>query len=165
MPNQAAPRIERADPGDWRRVRDLRLSALADTPDAFVSTLAEEQAFSDEIWQARLEGETWITILASLDQEDLGLAVLGPYDEAGGLYSMWVAPEARGRGLGDALVQAVITLAKARGFKALLLVVADDNLPAIRLYARNGFLPTGETDSLPPPRDHVKGHRRRLLLI
>lgn len=157
--------VERAGPQDWRRYRSLRLGALADTPDAFASTLAEEQHFSEEIWRGRLTGEDWVTFLGRIGDSDLGLATCGPYDQAAGLYSMWVAPEGRGQGLGDGLVQAVIAQARNKGHDALLLDVGDENSPAIRLYARNGFQPTGLVEALPPPRDHVKEHQRKLLLL
>ncbi len=156
--------VERAGPKDWKRYRNLRLSALTDAPDAFASTLEEEQCFTAETWRGRLTGETWVTFLGRIDDKDLGLATCGPYDEAAGLYSMWVAPAARGQGLGDALVQAVIALAREKGHGELLLDVGDENPPAIRLYRRNGFRATGVAESLPPPRDHIKEHQRRRLL-
>jgi hypothetical protein len=41
---------------DWEALRRLRLRALADTPDAFASTLEAEVALPDEFWQQRAEG-------------------------------------------------------------------------------------------------------------
>lgn len=53
------------------------------------------------------------------------------------LISMWVDPAVRGRGVGDAAVQAVLTGADGRD-----VVLGQDgphNRPAIALYERNGF--------------------------
>jgi ribosomal protein S18 acetylase RimI-like enzyme len=36
-----------------------------------------------------------------------------------------------------------------------VLDVGARNAPARRLYERHGFVPTGRTGSLPPPREHV----------
>ncbi|MGE3276379.1 MAG: GNAT family N-acetyltransferase [Vicinamibacterales bacterium] len=52
-----------------------------------------------------------------------------------------VAPDARGRGVGRALVTASIRRARELGFRRLTLMVADDNAPARRLYASLGFAP------------------------
>ena len=65
---------------------------------------------------------------------------------------MWVAPEARGTGLGDALVEAVIAWGAAHGRTAVKLEVAVFNTPAIRLYQRHGFVVTGARRALPAPR-------------
>ena len=61
------------------------------------------------------------------------------------LVSMWVRPDMRGKGVGDALVAAVVAWAHERG-RALRLYVVEDNAPALTLYARHGFHPTGEVD-------------------
>ncbi len=156
--------VARARPADWRRYRALRLTALADSPDAFESTLHAEAQKSDADWQHGLESETWITFLGAIDAQDLGLAVRGPYDEAAGLYAMWVAPDARGRGLGDRLVEAVIRDARERGYRELRLDVADGNRPALRLYRRHGFEASGIISHLPPPRQHMREHQFRLVL-
>jgi ribosomal protein S18 acetylase RimI-like enzyme len=50
-------------------------------------------------------------------------------------------PDRRGQGLGTALLQALAAAAVPR---TLSLEVADDNLPAQRLYARLGFVLTGQ---------------------
>lgn len=60
------------------------------------------------------------------------------------LYSIAVAREAAGRGVGGALLQAVEREARRRGADRLSLEVRADNAGAIRLYERSGYERTGE---------------------
>jgi GNAT superfamily N-acetyltransferase len=78
------------------------------------------------------------------------------------LISMWVAPEARRRGIGEARIEVVVAWAEANGIHRLLLDVADDNAAAIALYAKCGFQPNREAGSLPAPREHIREHQREL---
>lgn len=59
------------------------------------------------------------------------------------LYSLAVMPQARGAGIGVALVHSAVALAERRGCHALRLEVRCDNGPAITLYERGGFRPIG----------------------
>ena len=52
--------------------------------------------------------------------------------------AMGVVPEARGRGIGGALLDALLAVARDQGFRALSLAVDRQN-PAHRLYERKGF--------------------------
>ena len=52
---------------------------------------------------------------------------------------MWVAPEARGAGVGAALVEATARWAPGRGATTLRTSVTIGNDAAARLYARTGF--------------------------
>jgi len=156
----------RLSPDAWERYRAIRLRALADDPDAFGSTLAREDAFTPAEWRARLAGEAAV-FLAVVAGEDAGTAVGAPWRErpgVAGLFGMWVAPAARGRGLGDRLVRAVISWARDGGFARLVLEVGDANANAVRLYERHGFVATGRCGTLPPPREHVTEHERALEL-
>ncbi len=160
-------RIDRPGPDQAARVRAVRLRALRDAPDAFCTTAEEEERSTDADWRDRLTRPDAVTVVASLDGADVGLAVGAPHhDEAGdvGLYAVWVAPEARGAGVGEALIRAVADWARARGHAYLRLEVGDANAPAVRLYDRLGFAPTGRTSAFPPPRAHITEHERALPL-
>jgi len=150
--------VMRSSVDDWARVRALRIAALADTPDAFGSTYAEEVDQPEPFWRRRLTRESAVTLVATLDGQDAGLVVIAPEDDdptVAGIYSVWVALFARRRGVGDALVVAAVDDARARGFRRIVLEVGEQNLPAQALYARHGFTASGLRGHLPPPREHV----------
>jgi ribosomal protein S18 acetylase RimI-like enzyme len=55
------------------------------------------------------------------------------------LWGMYVRQDARGAGMGDAIVAALLDRAVAEGFRTVVLTVAADNNRARRLYERWGF--------------------------
>jgi ribosomal protein S18 acetylase RimI-like enzyme len=59
--------------------------------------------------------------------------------------SIGVVPEARGRGIGGALLDALLALAREQGYQAVSLSVDREN-PARRLYERKGFHDAGVSD-------------------
>ncbi len=157
--NDSAPRsttIERLSAGSGQRLRAIRLRALADSPDAFATTFEEAAARPLESWNRQLDQIA--TFVATAGGGDLGLVRSTRHDTLPGtgyLISLWVAPEARGRGTGASLVATVIRWAKTQGIQRLLLDVGETNTRAIALYTRMGFMPNGATGTLPPPRDHI----------
>ena len=62
---------------------------------------------------------------------------------------MYVRPRGRGRGVGEALVAAVIGWAADRRATSVHLWVTETNAPARALYQRCGFALTGERQPLP----------------
>src|SRR5689334_16815579 len=96
--------IERLSADDWELWRAVRLQALADAPAAFGSTLAEWADASEDRWRARVQAVP-LNLIARVEHNAVG-QVSAVVDTAAGtaeLLSMWVAPSARGRGVGDAL--------------------------------------------------------------
>jgi ribosomal protein S18 acetylase RimI-like enzyme len=147
--------VRRFSAPEWRRYRDLRLRALADSPNAFGSTHAEEARQPDAHWSARLasgaESPSDLPLVAESGGELLGL-LWGRNDssepEVVHLYQMWVAPAARGTGIGRMLLDAAVAWAGERGARRVLLSVACGDTPAARLYARRGFEPAGDAEPL-----------------
>jgi GNAT superfamily N-acetyltransferase len=136
--------------GDWELVRDVRLAALRDAPDAFASAYEREAAYTEEQWRGWFSDRfamffAYIPDLA----EPAGLAGVFDRDDEAALVSMWVRPDARGRGVGEALVSAAASWATSRDQDTLNLWVAEANDSARRLYERCGFAPTGERQPLP----------------
>jgi len=130
---------------DWRIWRGLRLAALDEAPHAFRSTLADWTGArdSEDRWRARLTTVPF-NQAAYLDGSEAGMvsgADLG--DGTAELLSMWVAPFARGCGVGDVLVGAVVAWARQIGASRVSLDVFEDNLQAQRLYRRHGFTDRG----------------------
>ena len=151
-------------------MREIRLAALQEAPYAFGSTHAREATFTREKWLSRLHDRA-VTYLAYLPgaAEAAGIAgvYIGEDDGAGGQHpevvSMWVRPAARGRKVGEALVEATANWASRRGFGELRLGVTESNAAARRLYERCGFTLTGEARPLPSdPALMVIGMRRVL---
>ncbi|CAM9526140.1 unnamed protein product [Ectocarpus fasciculatus] len=157
--------IVRCGPADWERVKDIRLKALADAPDSFGSTFADESKLTDEQWMARSLTPKAAQFIAYTDNGSRAVGLIvgarnrdGPESTAG-LYSMWVAPDARGLQVGHALVETVKTWVKEQGvYDRILLDVSNNNTAAIRLYESCGFRPTGNEGTLPPPREHISEH-------
>ena len=57
------------------------------------------------------------------------------------VHDIAVAPEARGRGIGTALLEEITALGRRLGCCKITLEVREDNLPARRRYAQGGFQP------------------------
>ncbi|WP_433578893.1 GNAT family N-acetyltransferase [Nocardia brasiliensis] len=148
---------------DWEAFRRIRLRALADTPQFFGSTLADAQARTEEGWRAALSQR--VQFMAVADGVELGTVGAMRDADRGGLHliSMWVAPEARGTGVSDLLVEAVLDWADTAGSPPVWLEVADGNTVAERLYLRHGFVRTGVTGPVAPddPRLEHELVRRR----
>jgi GNAT superfamily N-acetyltransferase len=139
------------------RLRAIRLQAIADSPTAFGSTLAETQALSSEDWDHRARGNAAgdnATMFVAEDQGAwVGLAG-GMFDQDARartviLFSMWVNPEYRRKRLGRELVHRVIEWSRFRGADRIALWVTENNNAAIDLYANCGFITSDDRQPLP----------------
>ena len=149
---------------DWAIWREVRLRSLADAPDAFGSKLADWHGPNDreDRWRTRFDNVAFNAVAVIGDGHDVVGAVGGMHRslDTAELISMWVAPEVRGTGVGDALVEAVIGWASSEGLDRVVLAVRRVNAPAVALYARAGFVPTG-----PNPDDAEEDLMAREILV
>jgi len=137
-------------PDDWELWRDLRLAALAEAPYAFGSSLADWRDAPEESWRDRLSIPGARDLVAYRAGEPAGMATGVPTaDGSVEVISVWVAPAARGDGVGDALLAEIVSWAAAAGATAVRLSVKPSNTAAIRLYERAGFVHTGPSEDDP----------------
>ncbi len=135
--------MRRAVLGDEAILRDLRLQALSEAPEAFGSTLERELARTNSDWRQWLsQGATFI--MDAPDRAGMASGLPDATDPAVvHLMAMWVHPTIRGSGAADALVEAVLAWAKSQGAAVVRLNVMQANHRARRLYERCGFRITG----------------------
>lgn len=134
---------------DWQALRDIRLHALRDAPYAFSSTYAREAGLAEAQWRQRATRDG--SFMAFLP-EVIPAGLAGGYQAEPGtveLVAMFVRPQARGRGVGEALIDAVIGWARRKGAACVHLWVTETNSHARRLYERRGFAVTSERQPLP----------------
>jgi len=138
--------IRALTPDDLPAYRALYRFALTEAPHAFVATLENDAARSDEsVAEVLLRGEAW----GAFDGENLiGQLVIDalPYARLAHtrwLHAIYLHPSARGTGAGAALVQAAIDHAGKNGARRIALWVNERNDAARRAYERLGFVETG----------------------
>ncbi len=148
--------VRRVRPHDEMALRDIRLRALKSDPHAFGSTFQAEAGAPPVNWSrlARLSsvGSERFIALAEIDERVVGMTGGYQPDEAPderGVWGMWVAPEARRRGIGRDLMVAVQNWSEQVGAVRMVLWVVETNEPAVTLYRSLGFSETGETQALP----------------
>ena len=156
--------VRRMAVADVPALRALRLEALRLHPECFGAELETEEKMSVEDMAARMH--TGYTFGGFMDDELSGLVVfVKPKNRktghTGELGAMYVRARARGTGLGDALVEAVIDQAVATGAEQIKLTVNAENPHAIKLYERHGFRAIGKY----PNSLHVSGRSYEELIM
>jgi len=154
---KVVPKVRGFEAHEWVAYRDLRLAALAESPDAFGSTLSRESQLSDAEWASRLASGVNSALnfpaVAEFDNKPIGLS-WGRIEESepalAHLYQVWVHPDYRGLGAGKMLLEAVVGWAAGRQANYLELGVTCGDTAAMRLYTRAGFELIGEPEPIRP---------------
>lgn len=93
-------------------------------------------------------------LVAVLDEQVRGYAYAGPYRTRPAYRfsledTVYVEPGYEGRGLGGALLGALVARCEGLGYRRMVAVIGDsDNHPSIRLHARLGFRKCGVIPSV-----------------
>lgn len=142
-------RVRHVGQDELHRLRQLRLQALLDAPQAF------GRRYEEEADREPNEYLSWVmdgsTLVAEDDTGWHGLAVIQPDRQEPSvchLLSMWTEPAWRRQGLGRMLVEAGVAWASEQKAGSVRLGVVEDNQTAIELYQHLGFQPTGEREPL-----------------
>ena len=129
------------DPSDYPAVAAVFAEGIATGRATFETVVP-----SWEEWDAAHLPEH--RLVAELDGEVVGWVAVVPYSRRAvyrgvGEESVYVAERARGRGVGRALLEAVIESARAGGLWTLQAGIFPDNTPSLELHRRLGFRQVG----------------------
>lgn len=132
----------------WRVYSNLRLRAIQDSPQAFLDTEEQTITFPASKWRQRLAdaaaGKSW-QLFAKLDGKLVGM--IGAYrsdedvrKDSVTAVGLWVAPEARGKGVGRQLMEALLRAVKKNELiKTIRLSVNVEQTAAVALYKKLEF--------------------------
>lgn len=132
---------------EWQDYRAVRLEALRESPEAFVATAEEEEAFDEDHWRTRMRRSA--RLIAERDGVAVGVVSVGTAaseedGDSGELFGLWVKPELRGTGVATRLVKSGAVLAHQRGQRRLYYWVGTENGRAVAFASGMGFRPTDE---------------------
>lgn len=153
--------VRRVTPADWPLWRELRLRSLEESPEAFRSTYAEEAERPDTWWEQRVSDMVEDPLRNSLvaERESAGVAILACRIDADSLVmtadAMWVAPEARGYGIANDMLETAMAWGRESGARSAELWVNQGNTATRALYRRAGFRPTTEVQPVRPGASHI----------
>lgn len=145
--------IELLDPSRAKAFRQLMLEAYSLHPEAFVSNLSNREKLPLSWWEGQLDDELSTVFGAFVDAQLVGIVGLAfePWEDAqhkATLFGLYVPQAFRGQGLGERLVQAVVSLAEQEPvIKVIDLTVSASSTAALALYRRCGFEQSGLEDS------------------
>lgn len=133
---------------DMKDYKNIRLELLKLHPTHFGSSYEEESEFQDSHWEKRLTNPNATSIGAYHGDKIIGICVVVKNPRAkmkhkATLNSMYVSKEYRRKGVSNGLLSKAYTILKIDKVELLQLSVMSDNLPAIILYLKEGFIEEG----------------------
>lgn len=137
--------VKRLTEDDAEGYRELRLEALREYPEAFQATYESAADLPVEAYARRLQ--MYALFGGFIDGRLAGFVGFYPLRNPkiahkAILWGMYVRPEARGSGLADAMLDAVLEHARGQVEQVMLSVIVS-NERARRFYERRGFEPYG----------------------
>lgn len=152
--------VEIIDPGQWRRVRNIRLRSLQVNPEAFGGTFEKESIEDEATWREKFIKNDFL--IASVDGHDAAIMYIevleGDFGATCWIGGCWSDPVYRGKGLFRAMMKFVDS--QNRDWKVQGLGVWIDNYSAIAAYEKLGFVKMGE--DTPSTRQPGKFHQRMI---
>lgn len=156
--------VRRVSPTDWRLIKDVRLEMLADSPAAYVTTLAEAEAHPDSVWIDRAQVGSESTVQATYlgmvgsDVSAMGVGLRRDQDGTDVLVivSVYVTARHRGSGIADDLMAAIESWGSSWGAPIATLWVNEKNSRAKSFYTRRGYDSTPDRIRMDPQTDQYE---------
>jgi RimJ/RimL family protein N-acetyltransferase len=144
-------KVKSATANDYLKVRELRLAALLDSPQAFGAKYDELKDHPDSYWQQLLTVANWCLVFDG----ELGIGLLA-IDRADKdrkadcwVSSWWIDKSYRGQGISKLMAAWIYELCQKNDWQRIGLGVWPDNKSAISVYLKLGFV---AADALMPSR-------------
>jgi ribosomal protein S18 acetylase RimI-like enzyme len=142
--------IRALTPLDASVFQALRLRGLQECPEAFASSYEEEISTPLEVVESRLQPKSDSAIFGAFQDAEL-CALVGLQRESMAklahkafIWGVYVAPEARGKGVGhQIMLHALSHAAAVLGTRQVNLGVNTNNTAAVALYKKLGFIQYG----------------------
>ena len=137
--------IRESTPADLMQYRELRLSALLDSPTAFSADYELNLNQPMSFWEGRVNpDEQGKLFFAEYETQLIGMTGIrqgeSPKTKHGGyIWGVFVRPEWRGLHIAETFIENCIEWAKSRQINIVKLGVMTNNTPAVRCYERCGF--------------------------
>ena len=133
-------------PDQWRRVAELRIRAISDSPQWFASNLEKETARNEEEWRALIADFYWV--IYTYEGRDVGIMTVEKADPIRGtdcwLAGCWVEKDLRGKGIMAKMIEKLDEICRKEGWNSQGLGVWPSNEVAISAYTKSGFVKQGE---------------------
>jgi phosphinothricin acetyltransferase len=138
--------IRDATEADLPRILEITNEAIANT--TAVWSLAPATLETRKTWLLDRRGRGFPVLVADRHGAVLGFASYGDFRPWDGYqhtveHSLYVHPEAQGRGMGRALLAALVGRAEAQGKHAMVAGIEAGNAASIALHRRAGFEEAG----------------------
>jgi RimJ/RimL family protein N-acetyltransferase len=131
---------------DWRRLKEIRLASLLESPEAFGGNHEKESAMSEDEWRQLFKKNSYL--VASHNGEDIAMMFLeklrGDFGATCWVGGCWSNPKFRGKGAVRAMFSFVDSVAEEKGWQIQGLGVFVLNKSAIAAYENLGFKAMGE---------------------
>lgn len=124
----------------WPIVRDMRLAALRESPQAFLGAFEDELIFQPDDWVRTFESASWHGCF--LNDSPVGIAkssILTEHPEERYIESFWVKPRHRNQRVARLIVRSIVAEAKTEGRRVIRLSVLQTNPAAIAALRQLGF--------------------------
>ena len=104
----------------------------------------EHDRYSKELIEESLSNSSYINIIAYKNDFAVGYVSVSSVVDEGEILKIVVAKEYRKLGIGNALINDILERLKCKGVSTVFLEVRSDNIPAKKLYEKNGFVKISE---------------------